>query len=195
MRMPIGSAWFGLRPNSDKPQSPQNHFSPPLSGFHTRSLCSPAREPRSRPRRRDNARHRVGRRRSRRAKLDVAVTQVDRQLAADDKEEVVGLVVLVPDERALDLDDLKLVVVDEPDDARLVRLPEQRQLFRKVDLLVYVGRSGSRSPLERLGSGAGGPARRAPPERDPSTPDRVSVSTSSCERIRSQRDPQPTPGG
>ena len=80
---------------------------------------------------------------------------MDRQLAADDKEEVVGLVVLVPDERALDLDDLKLVVVDEPDDARLVRLPEQRQLFRKVDLLVYVGRSGSRSPLERLGSGAG----------------------------------------
>jgi hypothetical protein len=42
MRMPIGSAWFGLRPNSEEPQSPQNHFSPPLSGFHTRSLSSPA---------------------------------------------------------------------------------------------------------------------------------------------------------
>jgi hypothetical protein len=37
------------------------------------------------------------------AKLDVAVAQVDRQTAADDQKEVVGLVVLVPDERALTL--------------------------------------------------------------------------------------------
>jgi hypothetical protein len=29
-----------LRPNNDEPQSPQNHFSPPPSGFHTRSLSS-----------------------------------------------------------------------------------------------------------------------------------------------------------
>ena len=35
MRMPIGSAWFGLGPNSNDPQSPQNHFSPPSSGLHT----------------------------------------------------------------------------------------------------------------------------------------------------------------
>jgi hypothetical protein len=31
-----------LRPNIAEPQSPQNHFSPPLSGFQTRSLSSPA---------------------------------------------------------------------------------------------------------------------------------------------------------
>jgi len=42
MRMPTGSAWLGLRPNIAEPQSPQNHFSPPLSGFQTRSLSSPA---------------------------------------------------------------------------------------------------------------------------------------------------------
>ncbi len=42
MRMPIGSAWLGLRPKSDEPQSPQNHFSPPISGFHARIRCSPA---------------------------------------------------------------------------------------------------------------------------------------------------------
>jgi hypothetical protein len=42
MRMPIGSAWARLRPKSDEPQSPQNHFSPPSSGVQTRSLSSPA---------------------------------------------------------------------------------------------------------------------------------------------------------
>ena len=40
--MPIGSVWDRFRPNNDEPQSPQNHFSPPPSGFHTRSLSSPA---------------------------------------------------------------------------------------------------------------------------------------------------------
>src|SRR4051812_37109676 len=35
----IGMA--GMRPNTDEPQMPQNHFSPPLSGFHTRSVSSP----------------------------------------------------------------------------------------------------------------------------------------------------------
>jgi len=36
--MPIGSGWAGLRPNSAEPQSPQNYFSPPPSGFQLRSL-------------------------------------------------------------------------------------------------------------------------------------------------------------
>jgi hypothetical protein len=42
MRMPIGSAWLGLRAKSDEPHVPQNHFSPPPSGFQTRSWPSPA---------------------------------------------------------------------------------------------------------------------------------------------------------
>jgi len=41
MRIPIGSAWAGLRPKSDEPQSPQNHFSPPSGGRQARSLSSP----------------------------------------------------------------------------------------------------------------------------------------------------------
>jgi hypothetical protein len=31
-----------LRPKSEEPQSPQNHFSPPSTGFHTRSRSTPA---------------------------------------------------------------------------------------------------------------------------------------------------------
>ena len=46
--------------------------------------------------------------------LHVAVTQVDRQPAAEHEEEVVGFVVLVPDERAVDAHDLQLVVVRKP---------------------------------------------------------------------------------
>ena len=42
MRMAIGSAWAGLRPKTEEPQSPQNHFSPPRSGRQTRSRSSPA---------------------------------------------------------------------------------------------------------------------------------------------------------
>ena len=42
MRIPIGSAWEGLRPKREDPQSPQNHFSPPSGGFQTRSRSSPA---------------------------------------------------------------------------------------------------------------------------------------------------------
>jgi hypothetical protein len=40
--------------------------------------------------------------------FDVTVPEVDRKTAADDKEEAVCLVVLVPDEWAFDLDDLSL---------------------------------------------------------------------------------------
>ena len=41
MRIPIGSAWLGLCPKREEPQSPQNHFSPPASGFQTRRRSSP----------------------------------------------------------------------------------------------------------------------------------------------------------
>ena len=42
IRIPIDSGCAGLEPNSADPHSPQNHFSPPLSGLQTRSLSSPA---------------------------------------------------------------------------------------------------------------------------------------------------------
>ena len=62
-------------------------------------------------------------------KLDVAVAQMDGQAAAEHVEEVIGLVVLVPHERPLDLDDLQLVVVEVADDARLVGSVEQREAW------------------------------------------------------------------
>ncbi len=63
----------------------------------------------------------------------------DRQASAEDQNEVVGLVVLVPYEGTLDLDHLQFVVVDEADDARLVWLVKQGELGSKVDLLVHDG--------------------------------------------------------
>ena len=45
------------------------------------------------------------------AQGDLAVAQPDRQAAVEHEEELVGVGVAVPDELALDLDDLDLVVV------------------------------------------------------------------------------------
>jgi hypothetical protein len=36
------SGWLTFRPNSDEPQLPQNHFSPPPGGCHIRNASSPA---------------------------------------------------------------------------------------------------------------------------------------------------------
>jgi hypothetical protein len=41
MRTPIESGWLRLRPKIDEPQSLQNHFSPPSSGFQSLSRSSP----------------------------------------------------------------------------------------------------------------------------------------------------------
>ena len=42
---------------------------------------------------------------------DVAVAELDRQLARQDEEQFVGVLMAVPDEFALNLDDLDLVVI------------------------------------------------------------------------------------
>ena len=42
IRIPIVSGWLGFEPNIAEPHSPQNHFSPPPSGFHTRRRLHPA---------------------------------------------------------------------------------------------------------------------------------------------------------
>jgi hypothetical protein len=67
--------------------------------------------------------------------LDVAVSKVDGQAPAHDEEEVVGLVVLVPDERPLHLDDLQLEVVQVADDPGLVGLAQELELLGEVDLV------------------------------------------------------------
>src|SRR5579859_4235274 len=60
--------------------------------------------------------------------LDVAVAKLDRQAALEHEKEVIGLVVLVPDELALHLHHDHLVVVQHRHDARHPVLVESGQL-------------------------------------------------------------------
>jgi hypothetical protein len=50
--------------------------------------------------------------------------------SAEDQKEIIGLVVLVRHERSQSLDYLQLVIVEETDDAWLLRCLEERQLDR-----------------------------------------------------------------
>ena len=70
------------------------------------------------------------------AELNVPVAQLDRQPPLEDEEEVVRVGVRVPDELALELPDLNLVVVVVADDPRLEVLVEGRELLREIDGLV-----------------------------------------------------------
>jgi hypothetical protein len=49
-----------------------------------------------------------------RVEFDVAPSKLDRQVAVEDEEEVVGLVVFVPDKLASDLDEAQVVAVELP---------------------------------------------------------------------------------
>ena len=57
-------------------------------------------------------------------KLDIAIPEMDRQAATDHEEEIIGLLVPMPDERPEGLHDLELVVVDVADDPRLIGVGE-----------------------------------------------------------------------
>ena len=70
------------------------------------------------------------------AELNVPVAQPDRQPPLEDKKEIVGVGVRVPDELAFDLPDLDLVVVVVADDPRLEVLGDGRELLREIDGLV-----------------------------------------------------------
>ena len=70
------------------------------------------------------------------AELNVPVAQPDRQPPLEDKKEIVGVGVRVPDELAFDLPDLDLVVVVVADDPRLEVLVDGRELLREIDGLV-----------------------------------------------------------
>src|ERR1051326_3627275 len=74
-----------------------------------------------------------------------AIAKIDPQLALADKERFVGLLVIMPDEVALQLHDFELVVVHFGDDLRLPLLVEQRELLAQVDRLVAHAASPSRA--------------------------------------------------
>jgi hypothetical protein len=64
----------------------------------------------------------------------VSISEGDRETATDDQEEVISFIMLVPDERALDLDDLQLVIVEVADNPRHVGLVQQREVLSQIDL-------------------------------------------------------------
>ena len=64
---------------------------------------------------------------------DVAVAHLDGDPAFEDQEEVVGFVVLVPDERPLHLHHHEVVTVELADRSRLEVLCEQGKLVCEVD--------------------------------------------------------------
>jgi len=68
--------------------------------------------------------------------MDRAVAKIDPQNAIEDDEGLVGVLVIVPDEIALELHDLELIVVHFGDDLRLPLLVEQFQLRAEIDRLV-----------------------------------------------------------
>jgi hypothetical protein len=69
--------------------------------------------------------------------LNVAVAELDGEVSREHEEEIVGVVVLVPDELALHFDEADVVVVEACDDLRLPVLVEQAELVGQVDLLVH----------------------------------------------------------
>ena len=66
----------------------------------------------------------------------VTIAELDREASLEDEEEVIGVRVRMPDELALELPDLDLVVVVVADDPRLEVLVERRELLREIDRLV-----------------------------------------------------------
>jgi len=68
-----------------------------------------------------------------------AVAKIDPQLALNDEERLVGFLVVVPDEVALQFDDFELVIVHLGNDFRLPLLIEQGEFLAHVDRLVAHG--------------------------------------------------------
>jgi hypothetical protein len=67
------------------------------------------------------------------AQRDAAVAQLDRELTLQHEEEIVRVVVLVPDELALNLRDHDVVAVELGHGARLPVLGERGELLGEVD--------------------------------------------------------------
>ena len=74
---------------------------------------------------------------------DVSVSELEREPPFEYEEELVRLVVLVPDELALDLSDVDLVVVQVRDDLGRERPVEGCELRSEVYLAVRVRRTGA----------------------------------------------------
>lgn len=68
-----------------------------------------------------------------RTKGDITLAHTDGDVPFEDKEEIIRVVVRVPDELTFDLDDHKIVAIELSDDTRLPITFEGSELFRKID--------------------------------------------------------------
>jgi len=66
---------------------------------------------------------------------DTAITHLNGQIAFEHKEEIVGVIVLVPNELTLRFDDHDVVSIELGDGSRLPVLGERRQLGFEIDLM------------------------------------------------------------
>ncbi|OLT19875.1 hypothetical protein BJF81_07545 [Ornithinimicrobium sp. CNJ-824] len=82
------------------------------------------------------------------AEDDVSVTELDRELSVDHEEQFVGVLMGVPDEVTLDLDQLDLVVVDPGDQLRGPVVGEPIELLAEVHDVVTHGHCPSPSGEE-----------------------------------------------
>src|SRR6185312_14862586 len=71
--------------------------------------------------------------------IDRAVAEIDAQLAVEDDEGLVGVLVVVPDEIAFEPHQLELVVVHLGDDFGRPLLPEEPEFFREIDRAISHG--------------------------------------------------------
>jgi hypothetical protein len=70
------------------------------------------------------------------AKHDIAIAKLDSQITVEYEEELVGVIVAVPDELALQFDDLDLVVVQPRDDLWRPVVGDAGQLVAEINWLV-----------------------------------------------------------
>jgi hypothetical protein len=67
------------------------------------------------------------------AKLNSAISQLNSDLPSENQEEVVRIVVFMPNKFALDLHDHEVVTVEATHDARLPMLRECREFIRQIN--------------------------------------------------------------
>ena len=69
------------------------------------------------------------------AKMDVSISHTDCEPTLQDKEEVIRVIMLVPDELALNFDHHEVMSVELADGSRLPVLRKSRELFHEVDCI------------------------------------------------------------
>ena len=67
--------------------------------------------------------------------FDDSIAKMDGQMAAEDQEELVLALVMMPDELAFELRELHVLAIELADDPRAPAFRELLELFREIDLI------------------------------------------------------------